>query len=61
MAVRCKICGDPNLIHSGVDAFLFGVPTEVYCLPCVLANPELGTPIARTTTSAELRSTTLLR
>lgn len=59
--MRCKICVDPNLLRSGVDAFLFGVPTEVYCLQCVLANPELRTPVARTSTSAELRSTSLLR
>lgn len=40
--MRCTICGDPNLIYSGADAFLFGVPTEVYCMSCVRKFPQLS-------------------
>lgn len=56
--MRCKVCGDASPMFSGIDAFLFGVPTEVYCMQCVLADPELRDSIDQLPTSAELRSTT---
>lgn len=55
--MRCKACGDSQLIFSGIDAVLFGVPTEVYCMQCVLADPELRDAIATLPTSTDPRST----
>jgi hypothetical protein len=31
---QCKSCESVELVFSGVDAFLLGVPTETYCYPC---------------------------
>ena len=33
---QCKTeqCGSIELVYSGVDAFLLGVPTETYCYTC---------------------------
>lgn len=31
---ECKSCESTELVYSGVDAFLLGVPTETYCYPC---------------------------
>lgn len=31
---ECKNCESVELVYSGVDAFLLGVPTETYCYPC---------------------------
>lgn len=33
----CKIefCDNTELVHSGVDAFLLGIPSETYCYDCV--------------------------
>lgn len=55
--MRCTICGDKNLITSGVDAFLFGVPTEVYCMRCVQENPRLQFSLVPAALSSEARST----
>jgi hypothetical protein len=30
-------CESTNLVYSGVDAFLLGVPTETYCYKCATA------------------------
>jgi len=27
-------CESVELVYSGVDAFILGVPTETYCYPC---------------------------
>ena len=35
---KCKNCESVELVYSGVDAFLLGVPTETFCYPC--ANQE---------------------
>lgn len=44
----CKLCPSDELVYSGVDAFLLGVPTETYCYDCAnhiaQQNQELGTP-----------------
>ena len=31
---QCKSCESVELVFSGVDAFLLGVPTETYCYDC---------------------------
>jgi hypothetical protein len=31
---ECKSCKNTDLVYSGVDAFILGVPTETYCYPC---------------------------
>jgi hypothetical protein len=31
---ECKSCDSVELVYSGVDAFILGVPTETYCYPC---------------------------
>ena len=31
---ECKSCESVDLVYSGVDAFILGVPTETYCYPC---------------------------
>lgn len=31
---KCKSCESVELVYSGVDAFILGVPTETYCYPC---------------------------
>jgi hypothetical protein len=32
----CKIdfCDSTELVYSGVDAFVLGIPTETYCYDC---------------------------
>jgi hypothetical protein len=35
---ECKSCDSTELVYSGVDAFILGVPSETYCYPC--ANQE---------------------
>jgi hypothetical protein len=34
--MKCKYnnCESTELVYSGVDAFLLGVPTETYCYEC---------------------------
>lgn len=32
--MKCKTCDSTELVYSGVDAFILGVPTETYCYPC---------------------------
>jgi hypothetical protein len=31
---ECKSCESVELVYSGVDAFILGVPTETYCYAC---------------------------
>ena len=31
---QIDICDSEELVYSGVDAFLLGVPTETYCYEC---------------------------
>jgi len=31
---ECDKCESTELVYSGVDAFILGVPTETYCYPC---------------------------
>lgn len=31
-------CTNTDLVYSGVDAFMLGVPTETYCYACSNAN-----------------------
>lgn len=33
---KCKVegCESTELIYSGIDAFMRGVPTETYCYKC---------------------------
>jgi len=31
---ECKSCKSTELVYSGVDAFILGVPSETYCYPC---------------------------
>jgi hypothetical protein len=31
---KCLNCESVELVYSGVDAFILGVPTETYCYPC---------------------------
>jgi hypothetical protein len=31
---ECKSCKSTDLVYSGVDAFILGVPTETFCYPC---------------------------
>jgi len=30
----CVLCGEEDVIMSGVDAFVYGVPTERFCYDC---------------------------
>jgi hypothetical protein len=30
----CIACESTNLVHSGIDAFMLGVPTETVCYSC---------------------------
>lgn len=32
--MKCEICGSKEIVYSGVDAFLLGIPTEKYCYGC---------------------------
>lgn len=34
--MECRIvgCESTNLIYSGVDALMYGVPTETFCYKC---------------------------
>ena len=31
---ECKSCESTELVYSGIDAFILGVPSETYCYPC---------------------------
>jgi hypothetical protein len=31
---ECAKCESTELVYSGTDAFILGVPTETYCYPC---------------------------
>lgn len=31
---KCIACDSTNLVYSGIDAFMFGVPTETVCYAC---------------------------
>lgn len=42
---QCKNCESVELVFSGVDAFLLGVPTEVFCYPCANQEAEKGAVI----------------
>jgi hypothetical protein len=37
--MKCKSegCESTELVYSGVDAFILGVPTETYCYECANA------------------------
>lgn len=37
MAIKCD-CGSENIVYSGIDAFLLGVPTEKVCYECANAK-----------------------
>ena len=40
----CKTdnCNSTELVYSGVDAFLLGVPTETYCYSCANNLATIG-------------------
>ena len=46
--MKCKLCPSDELVYSGIDAFVLGIPTETYCYDCAnhiaQQNQELGTP-----------------
>ena len=31
---NCVACDSTNLVYSGIDAFILGVPTETVCYAC---------------------------
>ncbi len=35
--MTCKTCISTELVYSGIDAFLLGIPTETYCYTCANA------------------------
>jgi hypothetical protein len=57
----CKYdnCNSTELVYSGVDAFLLGVPTETYCYTCANHMAQLNkineasdnSPVVLSTTS----------
>lgn len=36
--MKCKKCDSTDLVYSGTDAFVLGVPTETYCYDCARAE-----------------------
>jgi len=32
--MNCKVCGNNEVVYSGIDAFCLGVPTESVCYSC---------------------------
>ena len=32
--MKCKVCDKEDVIYSGIDAFVRGVPTEQVCYSC---------------------------
>ena len=32
--MKCLVCESVEVVYSGVDAFLLGIPTEKYCYKC---------------------------
>jgi len=32
--MKCQLCKNNEVIYSGVDAFMLGVPTETVCYEC---------------------------
>jgi len=41
----CKVinCDSTELVYSGVDAFVLGIPTEAYCYKCANAYNQIKT------------------
>lgn len=39
----CKVtnCKSTEVVYSGVDAFILGIPTETYCYNCANAYKEI--------------------
>jgi hypothetical protein len=42
---QCKNCESVELVYSGTDAFLLGVPTETFCYPCANQEAQKGAVI----------------
>lgn len=36
--MKCRGCDSTDLVYSGVDAFVLGIPTETYCYDCANAK-----------------------
>jgi len=39
----CKVikCENTDLVYSGTDAFMLGIPTETYCYKCANAYAQI--------------------
>ena len=41
--MKCQVCQSDEVIYSGVDAFMLGVPTEKVCYSCAaIYNKVIG-------------------
>ena len=41
--MNCQVCEKPEVIYSGVDAWVLGVPTESVCYSCAaIYNKVIG-------------------
>ena len=43
---KCLSCDSTNLVYSGVDAFLLGVPTQTVCYTCAKVYAVVSQAIA---------------
>jgi hypothetical protein len=41
--MNCKVinCESTELVYSGIDAFMLGIPTETYCYKCANAYAQI--------------------
>jgi len=40
---NCKVinCENTDLVYSGIDAFMLGIPTETFCYSCANAYSQI--------------------
>jgi hypothetical protein len=46
---ECKVvnCNSTELVYSGTDGFMLGVPTETYCYNCANAYNQISAYVER--------------
>lgn len=47
--MKCKVinCESTELVYSGVDAFVLGIPTETYCYDCANAHYQIASQMPK--------------
>lgn len=56
--MRCILCGQRDSVRSGLNTFIFGVPTEVVCYECASKDGWFKEALARRSAFDDEQSTT---